>query len=276
MKLFLLFFTLCSFDLLAQSGSQKFANAVNDKGEKQGWWEKKDGNFVQYRGFFESGQPVGEFKRYDTKGVLQSIQNFTLGDSLSSVTYYNKQGGVIAEGYHWGRLKHGLWVFYASNEIILRREQYDKGRLDGKVYLYTPKGVLMELSHWSCGQLHGVRKGYYEHGELEYEMSYQQGMKTGAYNQWYDDGRLRVQGHFKADEKDGVWKYYHKAGEGSNEFFEVEYRKGKEVRNTYRGEDVNAVIEAVSKGERKFIDPKRYESNPMELMSLEGVERPQN
>ncbi len=260
-------------ELEAQQKSREEINQYNASGEKQGYWEMKKDGVLCYVGFFENGVPIGEFRRYDDQGKLQTIQHFKSGDSLSSITHYDARGVRVAEGFYWGKRKHGKWVYYAANKLVLKREQYMRGVLDGKQLFYSTEGVLLELCNWEKGKLNGVRKLFHVDGSLKSEIYYHVGLKEGKYTAWYDNGQVRLTGTYDKDKKEGVWVYYRKGSGEPEEAFVIEYDRGRLVRSTFEGSQENVALEKIESGQEPFADPENFHMNPMEWFEQQETGR---
>lgn len=74
-------------------------NQTDNKGKKQGYWEKKYSNGkLQYKGFFRDDKPRGEFTRYYENGIIQAKMIFDDSGLKSHATLFYDNGEKAAEG----------------------------------------------------------------------------------------------------------------------------------------------------------------------------------
>jgi hypothetical protein len=154
----------------------------------------------EYRG--EGDAPAGRYevehwRRWTPDGRLFHEVK-TLGDRLSSATYYRPDGSVGAE------IRGGNgWV----------REWYESGALYREVPCVE-------------GNPEGEEKTFYESGPVESVTLLVADEANGPYKKWDEQGNLLVRGAFKDGEKDGAWITYDRDG---REIARTVYRAGEVV-----------------------------------------------
>ncbi len=106
------------------------------------------------------------------------------------VDYYkngNKYREGKAQSVTIGREKFGgLITYYFNNGVVLKKEKYKKGLLDG---LY---------------------KEYYLSGELKVDGTYDKGFEEGIWKFYDKTGKIKTKGRYKNGEKIGKWITYYK------------------------------------------------------------------
>jgi antitoxin component YwqK of YwqJK toxin-antitoxin module len=103
--------------------------------------------------------------------------------------YEKKQGDITLEkGIYYKGTKHGRWMKYTRDSILIDKEKYYKGwPKESEVSYYDP----ME------------RKRMKEITPIEY------GEKEGYYYKFYESGQLAVTGEYRWDQKVGDWTEYY-------------------------------------------------------------------
>jgi len=95
---------------------------------------------------------------------------------------------VIEKGMFWNGLKHGRWMRYDNNGILLDKLTYFKGwPIDSKITYYD------EEKRERVKEVIPI-----EHGE-----------KEGTYLYFHENGQVAVQGEYRFDQKVGLWAEYY-------------------------------------------------------------------
>ncbi|WP_317191601.1 toxin-antitoxin system YwqK family antitoxin [Fulvivirga sediminis] len=105
--------------------------------------------------------------------------------------YKRMQGEqLIEEGIFYKGMKHGRWVEYDKNDLLVDKEKYYKGwPKESKVSYYDRNREKMK-----------------EIVPIEY------GEKEGNYFYFHENGRVAVRGEFKWDQRVGDWVEYYTTG----------------------------------------------------------------
>ena len=99
-----------------------------------------------------------------------------------------KDGEVIASGMYWMGLKHGRWMRYDMNGILIDKQVYFKGwPIESKITYYDED----------------TRNQVKEVIPIEY------GEREGTYLYFHENGSVAVQGEFRFDQKVGLWVEYY-------------------------------------------------------------------
>jgi antitoxin component YwqK of YwqJK toxin-antitoxin module len=228
-------FLLLPFFQFAQT--KKAENKLDEKGKKQGYWEKKDEKgFLIFQGEFKDDKPVGKMKQF-YKGT----------DSLKALLHYRKEGYVYAilynevnykknaEGKYFNEKRDSTWNFYDEQNKLISTEQYKKGKKDGSSKVYFPNGNLSEEANYVDDKKNGINKKWYDSGVLKLQQTYKMGLLEGLSTTYYPNKVEAARGYYKNGNKNHVWVYKKQDGSiDSKEYWwegievkEVDYQKLK-------------------------------------------------
>ncbi len=105
----LLILTLLTIQVVAQNVGQtgdSIVNYTDINGFKQGFWQQKYFNGkVKYEGYFRNDKPYGEFKRYDERGRLTSILNYSMIGDTAEAKMFHENGKIAALGRYINKNK---------------------------------------------------------------------------------------------------------------------------------------------------------------------------
>ena len=82
---------------------------------------------------------------------------------------------------------------------------------------------LQALATYKNGNLDGVKRVWYIHGQLESESNYKEGELDGVYKEWYVNGQLKNEDNWKDGKWDGVRRWWWENGQLE---FEETYKDG--------------------------------------------------
>jgi len=74
---------------------------------------------------------------------------------------------------------------------VIRRAQYDDGRLDDVSQYFSKNGVVIKEENYDDGNLDGLTRLWYKDGILKQEVSYSDGEKDGETRMYRKDGTLK-------------------------------------------------------------------------------------
>lgn len=212
MRWFLLF-------MMALSGGLAFAqpplggNATDAQGRKQGTWSKAWPNGqLRYTGAFKDDKPVGEFRHFDEKGRVTTVQRYAADGRVSRAEHFHPNGQPMARGKYLGQDKDSTWSYYAEDGSLRKVERYAKGRLEGEQLSYYPGGQMAEREERKGGALHGPSKSWFANGKLKSEATYVNGEAEGAMVFYFPDGKKEIEGSVVNGDRDGTWRYFNKDG----------------------------------------------------------------
>lgn len=209
---------LSSLSLLAQ-------NETDSQGRKQGKWIKyyDNGKTIRYKGQFKDDQPYGKFVYYYETGEVQTILDYEEEGSALAKTYF-QNGSLMAKGYYLNQQKDGIWWYFSADKLLIAKEVYENGKLEGKSFKYFPteigaQPVILEETNYVNGLAEGKWARYYKDGKLQTKGKYLNGLQEGECIWYTTAGNADVVGYFKNGKKHGQWRYYDKEGEYTTKFF---------------------------------------------------------
>jgi antitoxin component YwqK of YwqJK toxin-antitoxin module len=217
MRLFGIFF-LFLFSLSAWA--QDF-NKLDEQGKKHGVWKGvyAESKRPRYEGTFEHGKEIGMFKFFDDTKALTVVatREFNPKDNSAYTIFYKDGKFKVSEGKEVERQYEGEWKYYHENlPDIMTIEHYKSGKLHGKrtVY-YRGSGVkgeenIAEESNYIDGKKHGKYKKYTLKGIVLEDSNYTNGQLDGPAVFKEPNGNLASKGNFKKGKKSGIWEFYEK------------------------------------------------------------------
>lgn len=219
----LFFFFIGSF---AQSDT---INKFNSKGQKNGYWLKKENGTLVYEGRFINDKPIGTFKYYYSNGKIKNISRFQKNGSISYTTTYHPNGQISSMGKFIDKQRDSIWVYYNDAGKKISSESFKNGLSNGKWEKFDPKTeVLLDERNFLNGKKHGSWKTFYTTGQLRYEMVYKEDVAEGPYKCYYIDGRIWHTGFYKNSYFDSTWVSYTADGQMIKR---VKYRKIKVIES---------------------------------------------
>jgi antitoxin component YwqK of YwqJK toxin-antitoxin module len=193
--------------------SQSDINQMDAQGNRHGLWKKtfEGSKQIRYEGTFEHGKEVGEFKFYceSCKDKPSVVKNFTGKDGMADVKYFTIKGKLVSEGKMKDKDRIGEWVYYhEKSKSVMTRENYAKGKLEGKVTTYYTNGKITEETNYKNGIKEGENNYYSPEGVLLKKLLYREDKLQGPALHYDAYGNLVIEGFYKDDKKHGLWKYY--------------------------------------------------------------------
>ncbi len=211
-KIVLMFVVLFSFAVcFSQSDT---INNFNSKGQKHGYWIKKENGKVVYEGRFLNDKPIGQFKYYYPDGKIKNISTFIKNGSISYTTTYFENGQISSIGKFIDKQRDSIWVYFNDTGKKVSMESFKNGVPHGKWEKYDPKTeILLDEKTFVNGKKHGPWKTYYTTGQLRYELMYQNDLATGPYKCYYIDGNRWHTGFYKNSYFDSTWVSFSPSGQ---------------------------------------------------------------
>ena len=194
-------------------------NKIDQKGRKQGYWSKSDknGNKI-YEGNFKDDYEDGLFTHYFEDGkTIKSKTEYKNKGSFATVKFFNKEGGLISEG------------FYAKGNKI-GEERYTKGLKNGESNYWDKDKVLVETVTYKNEIKHGLFfKNTYSRGY--FYCTFKDGKRDGVYEDFYYFNKIKIKGLYRDDKMEGSWKYFDSIGNCvKTQLWEKDVLKSEKVR----------------------------------------------
>lgn len=167
---------------------------------KKGFTRKGQGNRVTFETFYYLKKPekpqgfVRDIFWYDfTRKEIRKTQKFDPAKGvLLHGPYEKRQGEIVLEkGIFYKGTKHGRWMQYSRDSVLLDKERYFRGwPKESTVSYYDPV----------------ERKRMKEMTPIEF------GEKEGYYYYFHENGILAVQGEYRWNQRVGDWVEYYPTG----------------------------------------------------------------
>lgn len=229
-------------------------NQLDDKGNKQGYWEKhhRNGN-LQYTGFFKNNKPVGVFKRFDEDGVLKVELNYSENSNKVFAKFYYPELKLQAEGYYIQQKKDSIWNYYSIDGFLINSVPYVNDQIHGIEKKFFEKGSIYETSEWKNGVVDGLTIRYYENGTVMMRIFYMNGIMDGEYSVYGINENILIQGQYENNRREGKWIYFKEDGSIEKE---INYINGKAENEEELKKLETEYIEMLEKNKGKFQDPR--------------------
>lgn len=213
--------------ILLITGSVHFfsQNSTDSQGRKQGAWIKyhADGKTPRYKGQFKDDKPFGEFIYYYESGEVQTVLSYETDGSSIARTYFTN-GNLMSKGSYINQLKDGPWWYFSTDKLVIAKENYKNGKLEGISYKFFPTEVgqnpaILEETNYINGVAQGAWTRYFQDGKTQVKGKYKDGLQTGECTWFSPSGKTEVVGYFKEGEKNGWWRFYDTEGNETKKFF---------------------------------------------------------
>ncbi|HLW38836.1 MAG TPA: hypothetical protein VL021_00925 [Brumimicrobium sp.] len=213
--------------LLIVCSSYSFSqlNQVDAKGKKQGEWVKYyDGtefaNVVRYKGQFKDDKPFGKFiYYYPSKKIRAIIVHDPNGIRSEAYLYHEENEALAAHGIYKNGKKDSVWTNFLPSGHYSSTETYKNDELDGeKIIFYGPEvtidkvKLVLRKDHYKDGRLNGPFVEYFPDGVLKGEGVYKEGALDGLVKRYHPNGRLLFEERWKNRKKHGLWKTFDEDG----------------------------------------------------------------
>lgn len=223
--------------------------------------EKKypNGNLM-YKGYFLNRRPVGEFLRYYPNGIIKAKMNYSPNSVYARL--FNEKGKLVACGKYTGKKKDSTWIYY-RNSIIIGREDYKQGVVEGVVNKYFVNGKIADSQCWKDGKKNGAWMRYYRNGKIKCKGIYKNGKLNGKFNAYKSSGIMDIEGYFINNLREGTWCFYGSDGKFQ---FKVDYKKGVPLNNKEIERLEKDNVLRLRKSDHNFVDPQDYINSPEEYL----------
>ncbi len=126
--------------------------------------------------------------------------------------WYDKGGRLTIESEMKGDKWHGRVIQYNENEIVVSRENYIDGVLDGKYKYYYEDGILRQSGLIKNHKKQGEIITYLEKGNLQTIETFHNGLKEGDLKRYTVDKKIIMSGKYTGNYKGGTWTWYYMNG----------------------------------------------------------------
>ncbi len=192
-----------------------FGQTLDSKGQKQGYWKKKDEktNKLIYEGEFKDNKPIGKFKYYHPNDSISVLMIFKDGSKIAYAKMFHLNGKRKAEGKYVGKeIKDSVWNYYDELGVLIAKEKYKEGKKHGASFVYIPDGSVSEEKYFKDDVMDGPYKEYFTANVLRSQATYSKGLIEGRTVYYYPNGVEVAVGFYKNGNKVGPWIYKTESG----------------------------------------------------------------
>jgi antitoxin component YwqK of YwqJK toxin-antitoxin module len=127
--------------------------------------------------------------------------------------WYDKGGRLTIESEMKGDKWHGRVIQYNENEIVVSRENYIDGVLDGKYKYYHENGNLRQSGCIKNHRKEGEIISYWENGNLQSIETFHNGLREGDLKRYTENKKIIMSGQHTGNYKSGKWTWYYINGQ---------------------------------------------------------------
>lgn len=140
------------------------------------------------------GRHQGDFKHYYEDNTLASLQRYKDGirHGIQETWYQSGRKKTYTEFFHGVMHGKSLVWYDKDGEIPTIECEYYNGKRHGKAIERTSDGIIVDISYYSHGFMHGLRTVYRDTGRLYSQKRYVNGDHFGEYKEWANNGDVRV------------------------------------------------------------------------------------
>lgn len=152
-------------------------------------------------GFFSSGNKAYHF---EYKNSLRSGKQ----------QEFSEDGQVLISAEFQDGLRTGVYREYFENNPMQCRFEchFEKGALNGPLFLWTQENRLQHESYWKQGEKHGLVRDWNDAGVIIFEGRYVEGAPDGVHYERDDSGTLIEETHYLQGVIHGKYRLFHKNG----------------------------------------------------------------
>lgn len=169
---------------------------------KKGFTRRGTGNRVTYELFYvlkKSEKPqtfVRDLYWYDyTRKEIRKTEKFDPEKGVLLHGPYEKRLGdaVIAKGIFYKGTKHGRWMEYNRDSVLINKEKYFRGwpKESTVSYYDTERKKMKEITPIEFGEKEGYYFRFYENGQVAIMGAYQWNQKVGDWTEYYPNKRRK-------------------------------------------------------------------------------------
>ncbi len=238
-------------------------NQTDTNGLRQGKWQKSYPNGKpMYDGYFEDGEPEGEWTRYYEGGQVKAKIKYDQNSDTASAVLFDQFGKKMAEGAYVDEKRAGKWQFYSDNRKV-SEETFANGVKHGISRTYYPTGEVLEETDWQNGQQDGSYRVYYKDGKPYMQCKYSNGKRNGLCLSYFQNGRVEMEAHYLNNLRHNEWNYYDENGQIK---YTLKYDQGNLLNPEVQDSIDNQVQDQFEKNRNPVTDPEDFMQDPSEYM----------
>lgn len=178
-------------------------------------------------GMLLQGKKEGVCRQYNTKNIINSIQEFHDGNADGIYLKFAENGSLEAEENFKQGVLDGRKIVYRFGGIIKSSEIYKNGKVDGVKTVYYDNGFKQEVASYKNGLRDGISTWYNQSEVITIQYTYKAGLLEGTAKAFFFSSKLQSEGDYLNDQENGEWKYYDETGKQVKSVF---YKNGKIVK----------------------------------------------
>lgn len=196
-------------------------NKTDEKGKKQGVWEKTYPNSraYEYKGQFKDDKPVGTFTYFYPSTKVKAVIKHNEKTGRSEAYMYHENGVLMAFGIYMSQKKDSVWTHFGPTARLSFKETYKNGVLDGQstVY-YVPEDPndksqkIAKTSNYKNGVLEGEVIEYFDYGTIKTKCTYLNGEKHGLCISNHSNGKPMIHERYKYGVRYGYFFAFDETG----------------------------------------------------------------
>lgn len=254
--------------ILHTGQAQNAINQLDAAGQKQGFWQKKQANGnLAYEGTFKNDQPVGEFKRYHTNGLLKARLIYPEDSDTIHSELFDNRGQLLAKGKYVDEKKEGEWQYYQKGQLV-STEVFEHNQKHGTSKTYYPTGELFEETTWKFNLENGIYRAYFKSGKPYLECRMVDGKRDGTCHVYYENGQLELDAMYAKGLRNGDWNYYHPDGTFSHTLsYDLGLLTNPQVLDSIQEIQFNKL----ENNKSELIDPEKFMDNPGQYMMKNNI-----
>lgn len=234
-------------------------NRKDEKGLKQGYWEKRFSNGKPaYTVTFIDDKPVGTMTRYYFNGNKQVVIEYDENQYGKAETF-GEDGKLTAKGFYIETAKDSLWSYFSPQGVLYSTENYKNGLKHGISAYYYKDGSMAQEIEWKDDAKDGIWNKYHENGQLKMKSAHKDDRMEGEYIIYSPNGKMEVKGLFTNGLENGTWLVYTPAGKVD---YKIDYKDGKTLNTGMFDEKQRKIFEEFERNKGTLKDPEQFKHDP--------------
>ena len=175
--------------------------------------------YTQAHGSIRGGTLNGLWTYWDNEGNLLETKNYDYGILSGSYVKYHIRGHKLSEGTvdgldeYGNMIKDGKWFIWTDDGLLLEEVHFSKGLKDGITKYYSPNGKQSAtILYYQGHPWNGEWINWYQDGSKKEFGNYVDGDKTGAWKGWYENGQKKYVIHYQNSLKHGIYTEWSEDG----------------------------------------------------------------
>ncbi|MGQ7870516.1 toxin-antitoxin system YwqK family antitoxin [Sunxiuqinia sp. sy24] len=243
--------------------AQEQLNQIDQAGQKQGFWQKKQANGnLAYEGNFVNDKPVGVWKRYHSNGLLKARLSYKENSDTIQAELFDTRGKLMAQGRYLNQLKTGQWLYFQKGTLV-SEEHFESNLKQGLSKTYYPSGELFEETNWKDDEKNGIYRAYFKNGKPYMECMMKQGTRDGACQIYFENGQLELDALYVKGLRHGQWNYSNPDGSFSHS---LHYDLGTLTNPRVLDSIQHMQFKELEENKKELIDPEKFMNDPMQYM----------